>query len=47
MRDEEPGDPEEELKVIKEYLESEFVDVQKETAHKILEFVNRVMKERK
>ncbi|KAL4508254.1 hypothetical protein ABPG72_003558 [Tetrahymena utriculariae] len=47
VRDEELGDVEEELNQIKEYLESEFVDVQKETAHKILEFVNRVLKERK
>ncbi|EAR99595.2 hypothetical protein TTHERM_00138580 (macronuclear) [Tetrahymena thermophila SB210] len=47
VRDEELGDLEEELNQIKEYLESEFVDVQKETAHKILEFVNRVLKERK
>ncbi|KAL4457103.1 hypothetical protein ABPG74_014741 [Tetrahymena malaccensis] len=47
VRDEELGDLEGELNQIKDYLESEFVDVQKETAHKILEFVNRVLKERK
>lgn len=41
------GDPEVELKLIKNFLESEFVDVQRETAQKILDFINRVNMEKR
>lgn len=37
----------EELKVIQQYLESEFGDVQKETAQVILTYINRSLKEKR